>query len=39
MKIPNAEIRYIYRNMIREWFERGMKQYDFTQMYQAAGRL
>ena len=35
MRIPNAEIRYIYRNTIREWFERGIRQCDFTPMYQA----
>lgn len=35
MRIPNAEIRYIYRNTIREWFERGIGQCDFTKMYQA----
>ncbi len=35
MRIPNMEIRYIYRNMIREWFQRKIKVYDFTPMYQA----
>lgn len=35
MKIPNAEIRYIYRNTISEWFEKKVKQNDFTPMYQA----
>ena len=35
MKIPNAEIRYIYRNTIREWFEQKIKVWDITPMYQA----
>ena len=35
MKIPNAEIRYIYRNTIREWFEQKIKVGDFTPMYRA----
>ena len=35
MKIPNEEIRYIYSNTIREWFQRKIKVYDFTPMYQA----
>lgn len=35
MKIPNAEIGYIYRNTIREWFEQRIKAEDFTPMYQA----
>lgn len=34
MTIPNAEIRYIYRNSIREWFEQKIKQTDFTSFYQ-----
>ena len=35
MKIPNEEIRYIYQNTIREWFEHGIGQCDFRKMYQA----
>lgn len=35
MKIPNAEIGYIYRNTIREWFEQRIKAEDFTPMYRA----
>ena len=30
LEIPNAEIRYIYRNTIREWFEDRRKDYDTT---------
>lgn len=33
MKIPNVEIRYIYRNSIREWFEQRIRQTDFTRLY------
>lgn len=35
MKIPNAEVRYIYRHTIREWFEHRVKQEDFTDFYYA----
>lgn len=35
LKIPNAEIRYIYRSTIREWFHEKIKQTDFTSFYQA----
>ncbi|MDD2959366.1 MAG: AAA family ATPase [Lachnospiraceae bacterium] len=35
MKIPNMEVRYIYRNMIREWFADRIKVRDFTALYQA----
>lgn len=35
MQIPNAEIRYIYSNTIREWFDRKLKVFDFKPMYQA----
>lgn len=35
MMIPNAEIRYIYRNTIREWFEQKIKVWNFTPMYEA----
>ncbi len=35
MKIPNAEIRYIYRNTIQEWFEQKIKVWDFAPMYKA----
>lgn len=33
MTIPNAEIRYIYRNSIREWFDQKIRQTDFTPFY------
>ena len=33
MQIPNIEIRYIYRNSIREWFAQRIKQTDFTGLY------
>ena len=33
LKIPNMEIRYIYRNSIREWFAQRIKQTDFTGLY------
>lgn len=35
MKIPNEEVKYIYQNTIREWFEQEIKTVDFTEMYQA----
>lgn len=35
MKIPNEEVRYIYQNMIQEWFEEKLKSADFTAFYQA----
>lgn len=35
MKIPNAEIRYIYQYTIREWFDYRVKQEDFTDFYRA----
>ena len=35
MCIPNAEIRYIYSNTIREWFQQKIKVFDFRPMYQA----
>ena len=33
LQIPNVEIRYIYRNSIREWFAQRIKQTDFTELY------
>lgn len=33
MKLPNMEIRYIYRYTIREWFTQRIKQTDFTVLY------
>lgn len=34
MTIPNEEVRYIYRNTIREWFNERQKEYDFTPLYE-----
>lgn len=34
MEIPNCEVRYIFRNMIREWFEQRMKMRDLTTLFQ-----
>lgn len=33
LTIPNMEIRYIYRNTIREWFAQRIKLTDFTDFY------
>lgn len=33
MKLPNMEIRYIYRYTIREWFTQRIRQADFTELY------
>lgn len=35
MAIPNREIRSIYRNQIREWFNSEVKKEDFTPLYDA----
>ncbi len=34
LAIPNIEIRYIYCNTIREWFEEQKKNYDPTSFYE-----
>ncbi|MBO5487627.1 MAG: AAA family ATPase [Eubacterium sp.] len=34
LTIPNEEIRYIYRNTIREWFEQKQKGYDLKPFYE-----
>ncbi len=34
LTIPNAEIRYIYRNAICEWFDDRKKTYDYTPFYE-----
>lgn len=34
MAIPNSEVRYIYKNMIIEWFNNKIKQKDFSKMYE-----
>lgn len=33
MAIPNEEVRYIYQNTIRDWFEQKQKKYDFSVLY------
>lgn len=35
MAIPNAEIRYIYRNTILEWFQNKVDKADFRELYTA----
>ena len=35
LTIPNEEIRYIYRNSIRDWFSQKLKAEDFTPFYRA----
>lgn len=35
MKIPNTEVRYIYKNTIREWFGIKVRQKDLSVLYQA----
>ena len=35
MKLPNQEVRYIYRNTIREWFEQHQSTFDLTSFYEA----
>lgn len=35
MAIPNAEIRYIYRNTILSWFDKSVKALDRTPLYEA----
>lgn len=35
MRIPNAEIRYIYANQIRGWFDRIVKTTDKGELYRA----
>lgn len=35
MTIPNEEIRYIYRNSIKEWFECKLKNTDLNVLYNA----
>lgn len=33
LAIPNAEVRYIYRNTIMDWFSQNLKQTDYTRFY------
>ncbi len=35
LTVPNLEIKYIYENMIREWFDMAVRKADFTPLYQA----
>ncbi len=35
MAIPNAEVRYIYRNTIMSWFEKSISKKDFTPLFTA----
>lgn len=35
LAIPNEEVRYIYQNTIREWFEAKQKGNDFSKLYEA----
>ncbi len=35
MAIPNAEVRYIYRNTVMEWTQQRIRQKDFSEFYQA----
>ncbi|MDD6207966.1 MAG: hypothetical protein PUB10_05525 [Clostridiales bacterium] len=33
--IPNEEVKYIYENTIREWFQTKIQSYDFTDLYRS----
>ncbi|MGN0483681.1 MAG: AAA family ATPase [Lachnospiraceae bacterium] len=35
LSIPNTEVRSIYRNTIREWFDETVKSFDIESFYQA----
>ncbi|SEA02315.1 PD-(D/E)XK nuclease superfamily protein [Pseudobutyrivibrio sp. ACV-2] len=35
MKIPNREIAYVFKNQIRQWFEKSIKQLDYNSLYNA----
>lgn len=35
MAIPNMEVRYIYSNQVREWFEEKKKQRDYRPLYES----
>ena len=35
MAIPNAEVRYIYKNTILSWFDRKIRDTDLSQLYKA----
>ena len=35
LKIPNEEVKYIFRTKVLKWFEQNIKTRDFTKMYNA----
>lgn len=35
LAIPNEEVRYIYQNMIQEWFKKNVRSKDLSSMYEA----
>ena len=35
LAIPNAEVKYIYRNTIMEWFDGQIRLKDFSALYKA----
>lgn len=35
MTIPNTEVRYIYKNVILNWFDKSIKQKDLTSLFHA----
>ncbi len=35
MKIPNKEIGYVYKNQLRQWFDRSIKGLDYSPLYEA----
>ncbi|MBP3239496.1 MAG: AAA family ATPase [Oribacterium sp.] len=35
MKIPNREIAYVYKNQLRQWFDRKIKGLDYSPLYEA----
>lgn len=35
MMIPNEEVKYIYRNSIKEWFEEKLKDTNLEKLYNA----
>lgn len=39
MKIPNAEVMSIYRHQIQDWFDRKIKEKDFSALYKAIAEM
>ncbi|MBR1624044.1 MAG: AAA family ATPase, partial [Pseudobutyrivibrio sp.] len=35
MKIPNKEIAYVYKNQLRQWFDKSIKGLDYSPLYEA----